>query len=175
MYSFARYYKSTPLLGGFTEESLLRFSDAHGVRIKVCAIPLSVLHLTSVRKDIERFRSHPDHYLYNTFSFAAAPFRRKIRIRDSFTCIEFVIYMLTHSQIDRRLEPDRFYSIFELERFTENSVIFEGYSSHYSYPNDWGNDTYAAKKSIVFSIPTIMRNILVLLTRQLRPGHGYGE
>jgi hypothetical protein len=83
--------------------------------------------------------------------------------------------MLTHSHIDRRLEPNRFYSIFELERYTADCVVYEGYSSHYSYPEDWGNDAYQAKKSKVLSIPTIMRNILILLTRQLRPSHGYGE
>jgi len=175
MYSFSRYYKNMPLLGGFTEESLLRFRDAQGVRLKVCAIPLSVWHLTSVRRDIERFQSHPEHYIYNLFSFAAALFHRRIRVRDAYTCIEFAIYILTHSHIDQRLEPDRYYSIFELERFTADFVVYEGDSSHYPYPGDWGNDAYPAKMPSVLSIPTILRNILILLKRQLRPGYEYGE
>jgi hypothetical protein len=165
MYSFSRYYKNTSLLGGFTEESLLRLRDAQGVRIKVCAIPLSIWQRTSVQKDIERFQSRPERYIYNLFSFAAAPFHRRIHIRDAYTCIEFAIYILTHSHIVRRLEPERFYSIFELERHTADFIVFEGYSSHYAYPMDWGSDAYAAKKSRVLSIPSVLRNILTLLTR----------
>ena len=43
LYSFARYYKNTPFVGGFVEESVLRYFllGSETVRVKICKIPIS--------------------------------------------------------------------------------------------------------------------------------------
>ena len=94
-YSFARYYKKAPFYAGFVKESALRYNNNGKIaKIKICAVPVSEENYNNAKKHIEDITEHSEEYIYNLISVITFPFRKSVKIKKSYTCIEFVLSML---------------------------------------------------------------------------------
>ncbi|MBE6714172.1 MAG: hypothetical protein E7575_02655 [Ruminococcaceae bacterium] len=157
MYSFARKYKSTPLVSGFVIELPSRyFISEKKVPTKICRVTLSDDEYNEVMARIEVFKKKPEQYKYNYFSALAYWFKKPFHKKDAFICIEFVLYALG---------IDEFVTMKELEKRLSDSVVFEGTMDE--IVNDKakiiGNDAYFEKKTVWFALKNFTLDIVKLL------------
>lgn len=142
-YSFARRYRNAPLYGGFVEESRLRYIRNNIYSsFKIAKVPVSQEQYESVQKTLQQMRGDEFSYIYNTFSAAAAAFGRKVIIDRSYTCIEFVIHILSSTQIINDFNPKKNYTINMLEQKLREYTFFEGEIDLVSGQNSWGDDHF---------------------------------
>lgn len=148
MYSFCRYYKSTPLYGGFVKEYSSRHKNKDKLsNIKVCEIILNDKKYHCIKEYLNSMENSQDKYIYNLFSAMFVPFRKRIFIPYSFTCVEFVVN--TFSKIDDKIIKDKFYSIQDLEKHFNSNVIYEGPIKIDNINND---DCFLETKSIFYNL-----------------------
>ncbi len=159
LYSFARHYAKAPFYGGFIEESPLRYK---GAKIKVCEIEVTEESYNILNNEINSALKQKDKYIYNLISAIFFPFRKRIYLNYSYTCLEFAVDTLSKAQINS--VENKFYSVADFEDMFKDYVIYEG---EYT-PDDsigWGNDTYNIKASFGFLFKSTAINILKLLGR----------
>ncbi|MSS63630.1 hypothetical protein [Velocimicrobium porci] len=169
MYSFSRYHKTTPLVGGFVEESLLRYCSEDGTfsNIKVCRLPVSKKAYRVIKNQIQDMKKEKDHYMYNTFSAMLFLLHRRVLIKKAYICIEFVVSMLNQAKLLQ--EKRTFYTIEQLEQVLEQYKIYEGDLSQYAKPNNWGNDGFYIEDSILFNCKATVLHFGRLLGRLALP------
>ena len=156
MYSFTRYYKNAPFVAGFSEESPLRYcSNTDEVtNVKVCKIPVSAEKHAQISEYLRAVQRDSDKYLYNLFSAALYPAGRRVQIRNSYTCIEFAIHVLSTFYVADGIYDHRFYKIIELENLLDRYKMYEGDLSGIAHPDGWGNDgyqVYIRRRTLMFS------------------------
>lgn len=127
LYSFARRYEKTPFYGGFVTETPCRY-HRRGVTaaIRLYRIPLTEekwQRLQSLLKEMDR---RPERYLYNHLSALTAPLHVKIRVRDAFTCAEFVVSVLSRLELGLDFDPRKFYTISGIARRLEDYCVYTG-------------------------------------------------
>ncbi len=118
MYSFARYRINSPILGGFVTELPHRY--LHGnrdVMIKICEVPLPPAEYNRVREEVSYFLEHKDIMIYNTLNAVLSLIGKKLRVRNMFTCLEFVTYLMRYPNI---------FAIRELERRLAKYEVYCG-------------------------------------------------
>ncbi len=109
-YGFARRYYRTPFYGGFVAEHPSRYCHNGQVSsIRLYSLPLTQSQWQKLENILAYMRQNADHYLYNHLSILTAPVHRKVRVRDAFTCAEFVVTVLSALGFD--FDPKRFYTI----------------------------------------------------------------
>ncbi len=125
MYSFARRHKNTPFYGGFVCETPARYRHKGKVaEVFVCALPVTddkYTELENLFLDMEKKR---EQYFYNLFSAALAPISRRFPVRNSFTCAEFAVFVI--SKIYSGLDADKFYSVDDLRQKLEEFSVYFG-------------------------------------------------
>lgn len=118
MYSFARYHVNSPISGGFVVEQPARYlSDNQDVTVKLCQIPVTVDEYERIRKEITYFNENKEEMIYNTFNAVLSLIRKRIEMKNTFTCLEFVSYLLRYPNV---------HEIRELERRLERFVVYNG-------------------------------------------------
>jgi hypothetical protein len=118
MYSFARYHINSPILGGFVTEQPERYlSGGRDVKIKVCRLQVSQMEFERLQKEITYFDLLREEMIYNTLDAILSLFRIKSSLTNSFTCIDFVTYVL---------QMEKVMSIKELEEKLKRYVIYLG-------------------------------------------------
>ncbi len=136
LYSFARRYRCAPFIGGFVKESSGRFSaDGKTTDIMVCAVPVSASRKEALMKRLAEMKHEREKYIYNFFSAAAVPFRRKIRVKDAYTCVEFTVHML--SLVGYSFRGKSYIGIDDLKGQLEKYKIYEG-----EFPEDMPTDIF---------------------------------
>ncbi len=124
-YAFGRKYYHTPLYAGFVTEKPSRFwPDGKATQIKLFQLPLTDDQQARLEDILNHMHTHRDAYLYNYFSLSAALFHQKVRVRDAFTCSEFVISVLSRLGFD--FDDSRFYTITAIERRLEPYHVYTG-------------------------------------------------
>lgn len=110
LYAFARRYYHTPLYGGFVSERPCRYRH-NGVtaNVRLYRLPLTAAQWDTLQNLLERMKQQPDRYLYNHLSALAAPFHRKVTIRDAYTCAEFTVSVLQQLGFDFNVR--KFYTL----------------------------------------------------------------
>ncbi|MDO5557886.1 MAG: hypothetical protein Q4G05_06605 [Clostridia bacterium] len=147
MYGFARYRKNVPLVGGFTQESKLRYFETDEVGVKVCEIEVDEEKYNDIIKYIEEMKKHKKEYMYNIFSAMAFPIHRKVKIKNSYICLEFIIHLLSKFNIEPELKEENFYTIKQLEKILSDKCFFEGKLNELVKPNNWGDDEYIKEET----------------------------
>lgn len=95
VYSFARFYRQAPFFGGFVKESAGRFHVGSKISdIIVCAVPVSAEKKADLTKRLHAMQKERDKYLYNLFSAVCVPIKKRIFVRDAYTCVEFAALVL---------------------------------------------------------------------------------
>lgn len=118
MYSFARYYINSPILGGFVTEQPLRYLHTdQDVLVKICRIAMGKEEYNRILQEIEFFLSNRESMIYNTPNALLSLFGRRLTVKNMFTCLEFVTYLLRYPEV---------YAIQELEKKLEQQVVYQG-------------------------------------------------
>lgn len=147
LYSFSRHYKNAPFYGGFTKESVLRYRKKDNfAKIKICAVPVSEENYQKAKKRLEFFANHSEEYIYNMISAACFPFKTRVKIKNSFTCVEFVLSMLEKYAEIPVLKNKKFCSIKELSALLEDYKIYEGSAEKFIENACWEGDTFPQEK-----------------------------
>ncbi|MBQ3531987.1 MAG: hypothetical protein IJA05_08765 [Oscillospiraceae bacterium] len=147
LYSFSRHYKNAPFYGGFTKESVLRYRKKDNfARIKICAVPVSEENYQKAKKRLEFFANHSEEHIYNMISAACFPFKTRVRIKHSYTCVEFVLSMLEKYAEIPVLKNKKFCSIKELSALLEGYKIYEGSAEKFIENACWEGDTFPQEK-----------------------------
>lgn len=148
VYSFARIYKNHPFYGGFVKESTSRFlMDNHRTQVKLCAIPVTeerYAYLTEVVAEMEQ-QSHQ--YTYNHLSIIAGIFKKKVHVKNAYTCVEFTTQLLKKSRALPQIDLHAFYDIEMLEQKLDRYTVYEGPFEQLHFK--WNNkgDHFEASKS----------------------------
>ena len=153
LYSFSRHFNKAPFYGGLTEESPLRYKDA---KVKVCKIALTDEEYKRAQDLLGNAVNNKDDYVYNFFSAAFFPFKKKIYVKNSFTCVEFAVHVL--NRIGVRNIQDKYYSIIELEEILKNDTVYEGPMPLPEKPA-WGNDIFNFRPSYYYSAKVTAKNM----------------
>ncbi len=148
MYSFSRHHANTPFFAGFVHESFCRyewkgdFSD-----IKVCRLAISDKRYNLLKNYVEKMIGESKKYVYNYYSAAVTPLNHRIRIRNAYTCVEFVGDLLGMAGF-QNIKFGGFHSLQGLEKKCEPYVIYEGSSKAYPAANVWTGDDFQTKMPI---------------------------
>lgn len=148
-YSFARYYKKMPFYAGFTKESVLRYNNNGKIaKLKICAVPVSEENYQKAKKHLDDIKEHSEEYIYNFISAAAFPFRKKVAIKKSYICIEFVLSMLRKYSDVQELKEDKYISIKEFCEILDPFTVYEGSIEKFFEGANWEGDAFLEEKSV---------------------------
>lgn len=97
VYAYARPQHNAVLLAHLVHESLDRYTlrRADDVPVVVFKIPVSEAEYEWVSDTVDEMLDNKE-YLYNLFSVLSYPVIKGFSVRNTFTCIEFVSYILQH-------------------------------------------------------------------------------
>lgn len=161
MYGFARRYYRTPFYGGFVRESRSRYHlNGKAADIRICRLPVTPLQYQALYHTLEGMHQNQNAYPYNHLSVATALFHHPVKVRDAYTCIEFCVHILHTLGID--LDPDKYYSIGELEQLLRPYTIYTG---PMPAPEEYDYDFYA-QKPLRQPVVATLSSILTLLRRR---------
>ena len=161
MYTFARYYRSVPLYGGFVRDSKERYIyKKKTAYVKICEVPVREDGYRLVKDYIDAINDYPAEYIYNIFSAITVPLKKRVLIRNAFTCAEFAIQIL--SMAGTEIERDRFYAIDELADFFDSYTVYEGI---YRFENTLPQNDFVEKKGLWFNLRYTAGAIKALLIR----------
>lgn len=162
MYSFARRYYHTPFYGGFVKESISRYHiNGRCAHIRICKLPVTDAQHRIMQAHLADMLKRQDRYLYNHLSALTVPLRRRVKIRDAYICVDFVVQLLHAAAIP--LTPGKDYSVDELEQLLRPYAVYTGPA-----PEAKVHDTtYFAPKPIPHPIITSALAFLELLQRLL--------
>ena len=147
LYSFSRHYKNAPFYGGFNRESILRYRNKDEIAmIKICAVPISEENYRKAKKRLEFLADHSEEHIYNMISAACFPFKTRVRIKRSFTCVEFVLSMLKKYSEIPEIKNKKFCSVRELSELLEGYKIYEGSTEKFLKNAGWEGDTFPEEK-----------------------------
>lgn len=151
LYSFSRHYKNAPFYGGFNKESILRCRfGKNTAEMTVFAVPVTEEQYQKAKKRLLFLSEHSEEYIYNMISAACFPFKTRVRIKKSYTCVEFVLSMLKKYTEIPVLKNKKFCSIKQLYNILEPYKIYEGSAEKYLSVSDWEGDTFPAEKGKAF-------------------------
>ena len=127
LYSFARYYRDTPLSGGFVRESRARFlCEKHPAKVAICAIEVTDEQYAKATEFIEKFSDESRDYIYNLVSAAVSPIHIRIPISRAYTCVEFAAKLLTEVGVLSYRDARKFFNVRRLYEIFADKRVYEG-------------------------------------------------
>lgn len=160
-YGFARRYYHTPFYGGFVTEQPNRYHhNGSTAAVRLYRLPLTQRQWEKLHARLTCMQNHPERFLYNHLSALTAPLHRKVRVRDAFTCAEFVVSILSTLGFD--FDANRFYTISGIAERLESYHIYTG-----EFPAEPGEDSaFFQPHPIPHPIFASARSILALIWRK---------
>lgn len=147
MYSFARRYKSTPFCGGFVCESQNRYRQKGRVaKLQLFKIPVSDEEYEDIHCRIREFFANNSDYVYNNLSAVISLLHLNIKVKNSYTCVEFATEQLKSLIALKGVLVKRFYSVDSLRRALAPFLVYSG-----PFPigtEGWGEDEFNKKLSV---------------------------
>lgn len=167
VYSFARPRHSAVLLGGLVHESVDRYTlhSDDPVPVVVFKLPVTAEAHAAIAKKIRRMQKDPD-YMYNLMSVLTFPLLRGFSTYKSFTCVEFVSYILkSYGYLDKKpcykYKPDDLLT--ELADYTEKSCdIRDLFQSGYKF-----SDAYFCPMTMRMRLKSV-RAVFIYFKRMAR-------
>lgn len=146
MYSFARRYRSTPFCGGFVRESSNRYKQKGRVaKLLLYKIPVSDDEYLDLENKLKKFIHDNSDYVYNNLSAVMSLLHLKMKVKNSYTCVEFASELLSNLESMKPTLTRKFYSIDSLRTALAPFLAYEG-----PFPvgkHGWGNDSFNQKLS----------------------------
>lgn len=119
MYSFSRQRHDSPFSGRFMREYPSHFLiGGKDLTVKLCRVDLDDEAYADVMRRIEHCKTHSNRMLYNLYDAIALPFKRRLRLRDAYTCVDFAAFLLG---MDTEVN-----SIGALEQKLSDRCVYEG-------------------------------------------------
>lgn len=160
MYGFARRYYRLPLYGGFVAESPSRYIPGEkAANIRVCRLEITPTQYEALENNLNRMYQKREQYLYNHLSAVTSLMRRRVRLRDAFTCVEFCVQTLSNLGFD--VDPRKFYSVGDLERLLREYAIYTG---PIPLTGDY-DEAYYAQRPVSHPTWTTVRSMFALVPR----------
>ncbi len=157
MYSFARYRINSPFAGGFVLECPGRFLAGNkDVNIKLCRVPVSGEEYDRIEQEIVRFTQMKDEMLYNSVNAVLSLFNRRVTVKNAYTCIEFVAFVLAMGNI-RCLE--------DLEEELDCYQVYCGSMKRFPRENEMQDDVYFSKRRFAVVITDTLRHFYKIACR----------
>ncbi len=165
LYSYGRYYKKAPFYGGFVRENAARYQNNGKIAdVFVCAVPISKKECFKLKNKLKYMAENHEKYRYNILSAATAPLSKRIMISNCYTCIEFVVSVL--SEIIPEISSDKFYSIEDLRCILKAYEFYRG-----PYPNLTANsfdEVYEKQMKILKALKLSVNTQLWLIKEYLK-------
>ena len=147
MYSFGRLKPYNPFIGGFVHEYINKgtYKRFYNTKAKMYSLEVDELQYDKLKRiinDIE-IENEKERYKFNILGLLAVAFNKKISIKRSFYCAEFVKYVMEKSGININLpdiiKPEDFKKIDGLK------LIYDGLLRKYKYKNEGIKDKIREK------------------------------
>lgn len=169
-FSFARHHENTPFYGGFIKESFKRFPRNEQTVMKLCRLRLTAEQYQRLCNFLKPFLQHRDAYTYNLISAVSTMWKKRTRLPDCYTCVEFVRDAL----VSCGYMPDlpEFCDVAALEEALADKVIYEGSVLHFPEPESWEGDTYPEKKSKAQAVQLTAKTVHTLLSKAAKKAVG---
>ena len=161
MYSFARYHINSPIRGGFVIEQPIRYLyHNQDVSVKLCRILVSRKEYDRIHSEIAHFVANRERLIYNTPNALLSLFGRQLTVKDMFTCLEFVTYLLRYTKI---------LTIRELELKLKQQVVYEGSLKQIvSHEQSLPEDDYFIRRDVSGILSDTVHHIRKVANRVLR-------
>ncbi len=136
MYSFGRLNPYNPFWAGFVHEYIDNgtFKRFYMTKAKIYSLEVTEEQYKSIKKTIQTIEKEKKQYTFNILGLFAAGFRKKITVKKSFYCAEFVKHVLDKANINIQLpnvpKPEDFKKIPQLEE------VYSGFLNKYKNKND---------------------------------------
>ncbi len=147
-YSFARRYRKTPFCGGFVSESPKRYvKNGRAAKIRVYKIPVTEKEFLDAKKKCLGFEKMGEKTVYNNFSAVMSLVHMKVKVKNAYTCVEFIAEILNDISSVKSVSKKKWYSVDSLMMRLERFKVYTG-----SFPTDgaeWGMDRYDEKLSFL--------------------------
>ena len=167
LYSFARYYRTIPLYGGFVEESILRYQSFAGdAKVKICRIPADEAAISRLRQELDQLWNERDTYIYNHPDAMVSLLHRRAKLPKAYTCVSFVWDILSRYHFISL--PQVTPSICQLEEYLKEYVIYEGSARPMVRKGRWGTDPFPQYTSRRYAVYTTARHFGRLAKRVLK-------
>ncbi len=131
MYSFGRLNPYNPFWGGFVHEYINKgtFKRFYNTKAKVYSLEITEEQYKMIKDNIEQIEKEKDRYKFNVLGLFAAGFHKRIKMKQSFYCAEFVKYVMekakVHTGLPEVVKPEDFKSINGLQE------IYKGFLRKY--------------------------------------------
>ncbi len=161
MYSFARYHINSPIRGGFVIEQPIRYLyDDQDVSVKLCRISVSSEEYHRIQSEITHFVANREKLIYNTPNALLSLFGRQLSVKDMYTCLEFVTYLLRYPRI---------LTIHELEHRLKQQVIYHGSLKQIvSTEQPWTEDDYFVRRDVTGIVSDTVHHIRKVAVRVIQ-------
>ncbi len=118
MYSFARYHINSPISGGFVIEQPERYLNGNNdVTVKICELAVTEAEYQRIHTEITYFDQNKEEMIYNTLNALLSLLKRRVTVKNTYTCLEFVTHLLRYPNM---------LAIRQLERRLEEHVVYHG-------------------------------------------------
>jgi hypothetical protein len=146
MSTFARRYVNAPLVGGYVRESFRRYHfRGRWADIKVCRVDLTEQQMARLTRFLLVFERRSKKSLYNLFSAAAVPLKKRVLLHDSYTCVEFVGDALAYAGVPG-FRYGGYHSLENMERRLTEHIEYIGSAKYYPGNKNWGEDTFPRRQ-----------------------------
>ena len=126
-YSFGRRHIDTPFYGGIIKDSVSRYVSKNGKKrayINICKIQVEDDRYYEALNTAKDMFANKDDYVYNLLSAGHSVAGKRIFIKDSYTCVEFCVFLL--SMMTDNVKKDGFYSVTDLYAVYKDFSIYNG-------------------------------------------------
>ncbi|NLW70000.1 MAG: hypothetical protein GX061_02815 [Eubacteriaceae bacterium] len=166
MYAFARHYYSAPLCGGFVTESPKRY-ESHGRYgfVKVFALPVPGRVASAVSELFKDMTENNERYLYNMFSAVRILTKKRVKIKNCYTCAEFGADLIGCAVPEAGITPGRFYTIEQIDTILTDYLFFEGTVEAFVKNAAWENDKFPLKLPLYRAAAYTIRSNARLIKR----------
>ncbi len=172
MYSFSRYHANAPFFAGFVKESFSRYEwNGNFSDVKVCKIKVSDEAYERIETHIERMSRQSKAYVYNYYSAVMQPLHHRVRIRNAYTCVEFVGDVLSMTDIGVKFGD--YHSIPGLEEVCKPYIIYEGSARSYPAAASWKGDDFQEKLPISEGFAATAASFGRLTRRGIEDAYGF--
>lgn len=145
LYSFSRYVKMNPLLGGFVEESPLRFLDRNkDIEVLVYKLPIDIKEKIKMQKTLEMMLKHQRIFRYNILEAISYLLPTKpIKLAKGYTCLSFITKLLVvHKLIKQPKYINKFSQLQKILKHKAVDIYEHSYKLQDKKKYTWGKDTW---------------------------------
>lgn len=136
MYSFGRLNPYNPFWAGFVHEKIEdgTFKRFYMTKTRVYSLEVTEEQYQIIKNKIQEIEKEKEQYTFNILGLFAAGFHKKIEMKKSFYCAEFVKHVMDQAKIETGLpeiaRPEDFKKIKNLQE------VYSGFLRKYKYTND---------------------------------------